>query len=122
MEQGKSESNGRKESQQVAELRKQFGPEVEIRTSELRAAEGDMVVEGYAAVFNDPTDIGPFTEQIDPGAFDNVLEDDVRLLLNHEGAPYARTANGTMELSTDDHGLKYRATIVDTQAGRDLLR
>lgn len=107
--------------EQSEQLRKAYGDSVELRTSEIRAADGDeLVLEGYAAVFDQVTNIGPFREVIDRGAFEGHLNDDVRLLLNHEGAPMARTTNGTLKLTTDDHGLHYRAQLVDTQAARDL--
>lgn len=109
------------EDKLTTQIRKTYGEHVESRTSEIRAAESEgMVLEGYAAVFDQVTNIGPFQEVIDRGAFDGHLDDDVRLLLNHEGAPMARTANGTLKLTTDDHGLHYRAELVDTQAARDL--
>lgn len=93
---------------------------VQYRHAEMRAAGDEMVVEGYAAVFNSVTDIGPFKERIAPGAFSDVLGDDVRFLINHDGVPLARTSNGTMQLSEDDKGLYYRAVLSNTQAGRDL--
>ena len=34
----------------------------------------------------------------------------------------ARTTNGTLELSVDENGLKYRAALADTQDGRDLYK
>lgn len=109
-----------KEEQQN-QIRKQYGEHVEVRTAEVRAADtDDMIIEGYAAVFNQVANIGPFKEVIDPGAFDGHLTDDVRLLLNHDGAPMARTINDTLELTTDEHGLKYRAVLVDTQQSRDM--
>ncbi len=112
-----------KENERVEELRKQYGDNVELRTSEVRAAGDDsLVIEGYAANFDTETDLGYFRETIARGAFDDVLEDDVRLLLNHEGAPMARTTNGTLELSVDENGLKYRAALADTQDGRDLYK
>ena len=112
-----------KENDRVEELRKQYGDNVELRTSEVRAAGDDsLVIEGYAANFDTETDLGYFRETIARGAFDDVLEDDVRLLLNHEGAPMARTTNGTLELSVDENGLKYRAALADTQDGRDLYK
>lgn len=93
---------------------------VQYRHAEMRAAGEDMVVEGYAAVFNSTTDLGHFKERIAPGAFADVLDDDVRFLVNHDGVPLARTSNGTMTLKEDDKGLYYRAVLSDTQAGRDL--
>ena len=95
---------------------------VQFRKAEMRANEDEMIVEGYAAVFDSVTDIGPFQERIAQGAFSDVLDDDVRLLINHDGVPLARTSNGTLELSQDEVGLFYRATLSDTQAGQDLYK
>ena len=105
------------------EIRAQYGDNVELRTAEVRAAGDDsLVIEGYAANFEQTTDLGYFKENIARGAFDEVLEDDVRLLLNHAGAPMARTTNGTLELEIDEDGLRYRAALADTQDGRDLYK
>jgi len=112
-----------KDNAHVEELRNKYGDNVELRTAEVRAAGDDsLVIEGYAANFEQRTDLGYFKEEIARGAFDDVMEDDVRLLLNHEGAPMARTTNGTLELSIDETGLKYRAALADTQDGRDLYK
>lgn len=81
---------------------------------EVRANDsGEIVVEGYAAVFNEETTIGgQWREQIAPGAFtDAIGRDDVVFLINHEGLPLARTRSGTLQLSEDDHGLKMRASL-----------
>ena len=93
---------------------------VQYRQAEMRANEDNLIIEGYAAVFDSVTDLGPFQERIAQGAFSDVLDDDVRLLINHDGVPLARTSNNTLELSQDDTGLYYRAQLSDTQAGRDL--
>ena len=111
------------ENAQVEELRNKYGDDVELRTAEVRAAGDDsLVIEGYAANFEQRTDLGYFKEEIARGAFEDVMEDDVRLLLNHDGAPMARTTNGTLELSVDESGLKYRAALADTQDGRDMYK
>jgi len=102
------------------QLRAKYGDAVETRTMEVRAADGDLVLEGYAATFDDITDLGYFQERIAASAFDDVLADDVRYLLNHDGLPLARTTNGTLELSVDEKGLYTRATLSDTQASRDV--
>lgn len=94
--------------------------QIEKRTAEIRAGQKPMVLEGYAAVFNSETQIGDFREQIEPGAFAGALDQDVRFLLNHDGVPFARSANGSLQLTEDDHGLHYRAELLDTQSGRDL--
>lgn len=82
---------------------------------EVRAADGGaIVVEGYAAVFNQPTDIGGmFTEVIAPGAFRSALSrgDDVEFLINHGGLPLARSTAGNLTMEEDAHGLKIRAEL-----------
>jgi len=106
-----------------AELRAQYGENVELRTAEVRAAGDDsLVVEGYASNFEVEYDLGYFKESVARGAFDEVMNDDVRFLLNHTGAPLARTTNGTLELTVDETGLRYRAALADTQDGRDLYK
>jgi hypothetical protein len=74
---------------------------------------GAPTLEGYAATFNQEYDLGPFRERIDPGAFARTLSNgpDVRLLIDHEGQPLARTKSGTLQLSTDSQGLHARATL-----------
>ena len=112
-----------KEDKRTEELRNQYGENVELRTAEVRAAGDDsLVVEGYASNFDVEYDLGYFKESVARGAFDEVMQDDVRFLLNHTGAPLARTTNGTLELSVDETGLKYRAALADTQDGRDLYK
>ena len=112
-----------KDDKRTEELRSQYGENVELRTAEVRAAGDDaLVVEGYASNFDVEYDLGYFKETVARGAFDDVMQDDVRFLLNHTGAPLARTTNGTLELSVDDQGLKYRAALADTQDGRDLYK
>ena len=102
------------------EIRAAYGDNVELRVMEVRAADGERRISGYAATFNDVTDLGYFREQIATGAFDGRTDDDVRLLINHTGVPLARTTNGTLRLSVDDDGLRYEAELADTQEGRDL--
>lgn len=91
--------------------------------SEFRAeADGDVIrVSGYAAIFDAEADIGGFREVIRPGAFADVLGDDVRFLINHDGLPLARTTSGTLKIEEDERGLKIEAELSgkSTQA-RDL--
>jgi HK97 family phage prohead protease len=94
-----------------------------VRDVEARQAEdGTMTLRGYAAVFNDDSVPLPFIERIAPGAFRKTLTEtpDVRLLINHEGLPLARTKNGTLRLQEDETGLYMDADLPDTQAARDL--
>lgn len=75
---------------------------------------GELLVEGYAAVFGERTNIGDmFEEVIEAGAFtDAIGRDDVVFLINHEGLPLARTRSGTLALVEDERGLKI-ATRLD---------
>jgi HK97 family phage prohead protease len=96
-----------------------------VQDVEARQAEdGTMRLRGYAAVFNDASVPLPFKETIAPGAFRKTLSEtpDVRLLINHEGLPLARTKNGTLTLTEDDRGLFMDAVIADTSEGRDLYK
>lgn len=84
---------------------------------EVRAAgENGTTLIGYAAVFDMPSvDMG-FTEYVTRGAFTKTLKDgaDVRLLLDHTGAPLARTKSGTLRLAEDERGLRVEADLDPT--------
>ena len=98
----------------------------EYRAFEMRDAEGDELrVEGYAAVFNQETvlysyDGIDYKELIEPEAFRGAEMSDVVMNYNHEGKPVARTKNGTLKLSTDEHGLFIKADLSGTEEGRRL--
>jgi len=90
-------------------------------TLEVREENGEMIIEGYAALYNSETDLGVFRESISPGAFDDVLNDDVRALINHDPSLIlGRSSAGTLELSTDEYGLKYRVKLGEQQYAKDL--
>lgn len=73
---------------------------------------GTQYLRGYAADFNSLSqDLGGFREQIAPGAFAEALTGDVRLLINHQGLPLARTASRTLTLKEDNHGLLVEARL-----------
>lgn len=94
-----------------------------VRDVEARQAEdGKMRLAGYAAVFNQSSVPLPFKETIAPGAFRKTLSEtpDVRLLINHEGLPLARSKNGTLTLTEDSRGLYFDAELADTSEARDL--
>lgn len=88
----------------------------------------DMILEGYACVFNERTLIGSedygFYEIIDRNAFDGADLSDVPLKYNHTDAVpiLARTRNGSLSLSVDDKGLKIRAKLLDTQDAKDMYK
>ena len=99
----------------------------EVRLRELRAIENQeeekMIVEGYAIVFDEPTDLG-YIEIIESGALDNCDMSDVCLKYNHEDdfLIMARTRNKSLQLEVDNHGLKIRAELIDTQSNRDIYK
>ena len=92
-------------------------------SQELRADTESRTVTGYAAVFGmQSEDLGGFIEEIAPGAFNGVLGDDVRALVNHdESRILARTRSGTLRLSVDERGLAYAFDVPNTTYGNDLL-
>ena len=85
---------------------------VAYSTTEMRKEDGNKLV-GYAAVFDSPSEPMPFTEFVRKGAFTKTLNDgaDVRLLVDHEGVPLARSKSGTLKLMEDDRGLLVEADL-----------
>ena len=80
---------------------------------EVRTVGASITIEGHASTFNQPYNMGWYTETVAPGAFARTLgrNPDVTLLVNHDGLPLARTGSGTLELSEDESGLYTRATL-----------
>ena len=96
-----------------------------INSTALDLQEEGMIVEGYATTFNDEYllwDDGEYRvmESIDPGAFAEADMSDVIMQYDHQGRVFARNRNNTLELSTDEHGLKIRADLGGTELGRQL--
>lgn len=80
-------------------------------------------IEGFALKFNQRTNLGWFDEEILPGACDDVMNDDVRCLFNHNpNYILARSVDGkgtlTLELVTE--GLKYRYITPNRSFALDL--
>lgn len=94
----------------------------EVRLIEMRATGEERVVEGYAVVFDNVTDLGWVKEVIDRKALDNADMSDIVMKYNHENSvlPMARTRGGTLQFNIDDHGLRIKATLPDTQVNRDI--
>jgi HK97 family phage prohead protease len=103
----------------LAGERRTFG-----RAIELRAADNTVDVSGHAAVFNQEADIcGMFREIIMPGAFrSTIMQDDVPLLIEHDGLPLARSTmgRGTLKLAEDDVGLRVDSSLDATDP--DVMR
>lgn len=108
-------------------------PEIkkEKRLMELRVMdnppEDEMIVEGYAITLNTPTvmweyDGIKYYEVIAPRALDNTDMSDVPFKYNHSDdvMVMARTRNKTLQLTKDEKGLRMKASIAPTQAGKDL--
>ena len=78
-----------------------------------REDNGEMVIEGYFAVFNSDYKIAPgLSESIAPGAFASSMGRDVRALVNHDTTlVLGRTTAHTLELREDSHGLYGRIVI-----------
>jgi HK97 family phage prohead protease len=99
---------------------------IETRTTpiqfEVREGKNGMTFEGYAAVFNSPSEPLPFIERIAPGAFKRSIEarNDIKMLWNHDtGMILGSSRAGTLKLYEDERGLKVRAELPNTSAGRD---
>lgn len=99
---------------------------INVQELETRDAEdGDMIVEGYATTFNQPyflygNNHYKVYEEVDRNAFDGADLSDVIMQYDHAGRVFARNRNNTLELETDDHGLKIRAHLGGTEIGRQL--
>lgn len=94
-----------------------------------KAGEGDGdglgTLEGYAAVYDSPSeDLGGFVEVVARGAFARALGDDAEEVLayaDHDPARrLGRTGNGSLRLSDDERGLKVEIDLPNTSTGRDM--
>ena len=100
---------------------------IETEALETRTAEdGAMIVEGYATTYNQPYQLWrdkemTVNEQVDANAFAECDMSDVIMQYDHEGRVFARVKNGTLDLESDEHGLKIRANLGGTEIGRQLF-
>ena len=97
--------------------RRDFAFEEENELTVESRADGRAAIIGYAAVYNRLSlDLGGFREEILPGAFDKILsrqrgKSDVVALFNHDSnIVLGRSSSGTLELSSDEKGLRYVVT------------
>lgn len=83
----------------------------------------DNTIRGYAAVYNSDSEwMGGFYEQISTGAFDYVMDNDVRAYFNHdENLLLGRVSSGTLRIGTDKKGLWYEVDLPNTTYARDLV-
>lgn len=84
-------------------------------------------VSGYATTFDDTYtlfsyDGVDYKEVIDRNAIDELTTmDDVIFQYDHGGMVFARKKNGTLQLSTDEHGLKVEADLSRTPDARNMF-
>jgi hypothetical protein len=105
-----------------AEVRKSSGV-IEQREFRMESMEhnGD-VVRGYAAVYDSDSEFMGYYEQIEKGAFDDVMNDDVRAYYNHdENYLLGRVSSGTLRIGTDKRGLYYEVDLPNTTYANDLV-
>lgn len=101
--------------------------EIRCYSGEVRAETHDSEpsrIIGYGSVFDSRSELifGSFREIIRPGAFDEVLKDDVRALFNHDpNFILGRSSAGTLALTVDERGLRYDITAPETKTIRDLV-
>lgn len=101
-------------------------PDIEER-AEMEAPQ-PMIVEGYAVVYDQPQTYSfgdeTYTETIVRGALDNADMRRTVMRYNHEDSVFAlaRTKNGSLQMMSDDFGLKIRAELIDTQSNRDVYK
>jgi HK97 family phage prohead protease len=92
---------------------KTFERRMAVTGLEVREGADDLTLTGYASTFGQSYDMGWYQESVDPDAFKRTLgqKPDVRLLINHDGLPLARTTSGTLTLSADKTGLLASASL-----------
>jgi HK97 family phage prohead protease len=99
-------------------------PMVEVRKE--GEDKSSFLVEGYASTFEEYvlfTDENgtEYKEKILPEAFDGTDFSDVVFLKDHQGTVFARTKNGTLELSIDDKGLFTKTDLSKTSTSRTMF-
>ncbi|WP_270288944.1 HK97 family phage prohead protease [Bacteroides thetaiotaomicron] len=100
----------------------------EIRNTsyEVTVDSESRTVEGYALLFDTPSTGLPFVEVIERGALEGVLaKSDVFALLNHDQSrgilARSKKGQGSLSLTVDTKGLKYRFEAPNTALGNELL-
>jgi HK97 family phage prohead protease len=90
---------------------------VELREEPDKPAKGF----GHFLVFNQETELWPgFREKIDSAALDDVMDNDVAVMTNHDSnLIMARTSAGNAKIGKDSTGGTVEWVFPDTTAGRD---
>lgn len=102
--------------------------EKEIRNfGNISNGEENRNIEGYAALYSSRSvNLGGFTEEITPGAFDGVIEKSVTLaLIDHNQSRGILAKNskgkGSLTLEADEKGLHFRFSAPETELGNELI-
>lgn len=99
---------------------------LEVRADEQEQSK--MIIEGYPIVFDREAyiDCGfdGWYEKIDRNAFANADMSDVALKYNHNDNKFllARTRNGSLTLTIDDHGVFIHAELLDTPESETIYK
>lgn len=90
--------------------------------------EGKMIIEGYPIIFDKEAYIegrdGGFWEKVERNAFNNADMSDVALKYNHNDnlLILARTRNGSLKLTPDEHGVFIHAELINTSTNEDVYK
>jgi HK97 family phage prohead protease len=77
-------------------------------------------VEGYAATWNNPTDIGDFDETISPDPFTSLDKDNVVLNFNHDDSMLLGRSGVNLKLEQDSVGLRFECALNDSSVAQDV--
>jgi HK97 family phage prohead protease len=122
-------------NQQPIKERRAFKLQVRATEATSGSSEQQRYIEGYAALFSQPSKLitewvngewREFYETIEPGAFDQALVDPelncIHTINHNDQLMCARTKSGTLQLTTDDIGLKYRFAVNGVSYVEDLYK
>ena len=116
---GTFEAAAESKSDDERELRTVTFTEIETEKRD----DGQRMLAGHAAVFDEIGDGIWFKEKIDKGAFKKTIKsDDIRALFNHDpNLILGRNTADTLQLRNDEKGLAVKIYPPDTQYARDLI-
>ena len=90
------------------------------------AEDGEDIVRGYATTFDEAYEMyedwdgNKYYEKIDRHALDGADMSDVIMQYDHRGRVFARQSNGSLELTTDEHGLAIKADLSRSSGAKGL--
>ena len=101
-------------------------PDMQFRALDTDDEEKKYLVEGYATTYDDEYTLFEYDgiaykEIVSRDALAGADMSDVIFLYNHDGMVYARQSNGTLTLSSDEHGLHVLADLSSTEESRKMF-